>query len=1096
MLRVTTLHASSAAATAKYYAQYLTAAPGEVPGEWSGRQAAGLGLSGTVDVEALAILLSGRDPVSGTPLGRELLDRYTADGRLVRAVSGFDATLSAPKALSVWWALTGDHRLLEAHDIAVTASLEHLERFGSTTRIRRDGGRLHPDTQGLTIATFRQTTSRADDPQIHTHAVISAKVQTADGGWLALDARYLKKHQRMLGGLYQSVLRAELTHRFGVEWGPIVNGQAEIAGVPDKLLDVFSKRSAAISVAMTAKLDEFRQREGREPSRFERAALEREASADTRSRKSGHGAADLATRWQTEAAAEGWTAEQLDDAIEQAASNPPPVERMTVTDVVDVVSAQRSSWGRPDVVQAICDGQRPVSSMSGPRWADAIERSSDQVLEHCVDLDPTGATPRRASDGRSLWIEPTAPRFTSDAVLAQEEHIITWAMDAQGDPPAPSATVDRDGLDILQAAAAASVAGDDRLVVVVGPAGAGKTRMLTAAADDLHRHDRDVVGVAPTARAARTLERDTGIRSDTVAKLLYEWLRTDRPPLTEYAVPAGVTVIVDEAGMLTTPALHQLVTLAEANGWRLVLVGDHRQLQGVGRGGLLAELCANGRVDELERLHRFTHDWEAAASLLLRSGDPHAFDAYEAHGRIIAGTPEEHLDRMAQAWLDHHDRGDSIALVASSNDHVDTINQAVQAARVAGGQLSGVGVVAIGRGELACVGDVVATRRNDRRLLTSSGEPVRNRDTWSVTGIAGDGSMTVCHRGGHGVVTLPADYVAEHVRLGYAATEHGHQSATVTTAIALTSTATTRRGLYVAATRGRDSNQICVVTESNDLAEARDVLEAIVAVDRADIPAVTQRRTLAQQQREHEPAPGAHLSPRCVIPDWFEPLLRDARAAVTAAERRLADNAAERARRRTALDVAEQRYQHVAHHTQPKRDAVADARRTAERARQNRDAAQRRLDAGGWRGRRHARQELDVAERRLDRAQHRLEHTEQQTAPAVETFNIARSEVEVARADVHHHDLARQLDRHVDNPHTLRARLTALDTWKQWANGKTVTVADLASAVATLTEPHADHRQRAFGAAILTWAHDAGLKAQLIRPDRPAPQHVGLELTL
>ena len=68
---------------------------------------------------------------------------------VVRAVSGFDATFSAPKSLSVWWALTGDDRLLEAHDVAVSAALEHLERFGSTTRIRSNGGRLHPDTQGL-----------------------------------------------------------------------------------------------------------------------------------------------------------------------------------------------------------------------------------------------------------------------------------------------------------------------------------------------------------------------------------------------------------------------------------------------------------------------------------------------------------------------------------------------------------------------------------------------------------------------------------------------------------------------------------------------------------------------------------------------------------------------------------------------------------------------------------------------------------------------------------------------------------------------------------------------------------------------------------
>ena len=452
-------------------------------------------------------------------------------------MAGFDATFSAPKSLSVCWALSGDDRFLEAHDVAVTAALAHLERFGSTTRIRRDGGRLHPDTQGLTMAVFRQTTSRADDPQIHTHAVISAKVQTADGRWMALDARYLKKHQRMLGGLYQSVLRSELTHRFGVEWGPIVKGQAEIAGVPKDLLAVFSKRAADHRRrAMDVKLDEFRHREGREPSPKERAALEREASADTRGRKSGLGVADLATRWQGEAAEVGWTVERLVEHVQRAAADRSPTDSLTVTDVVEAVSAQHSSWGRPDVIQAICDLHRPVSQMSGHRWAAAIERAADKVLERCVDLDPPDATQRRDSDGRSLWIEPTAPRFTSQAVLVQEERILTWAIDAQADPASPSRTVERTGLDVLQAEAAASVAGDDRLVLVVGPAGAGKTRMLAAAVTDLHAQHRAVFGVAPTAKAARVLERDTGMRADTVAKLLHEWQRPDRPPLTR--VPA------------------------------------------------------------------------------------------------------------------------------------------------------------------------------------------------------------------------------------------------------------------------------------------------------------------------------------------------------------------------------------------------------------------------------------------------------------------------------------------------------------------------------------------------------------------------------
>jgi conjugative relaxase-like TrwC/TraI family protein len=207
-MRVTTIYAGSAAATAKYYTQYLTQAVGEEPGYWLGAQADGLGLSGQVSTDALERLLSGCDPTTGVSLGRSLTDRFLANGKVVRAVAGFDATLSAPKSLSVWWALTGDPGLAACHDVAVRAVVDELERFGATTRVRASGGRLHPDSRGLTVAAFRQTTSRADDPQLHTHVVISAKVQTEDGRWLALDARMLKGHQRALGGLYQSVLRA------------------------------------------------------------------------------------------------------------------------------------------------------------------------------------------------------------------------------------------------------------------------------------------------------------------------------------------------------------------------------------------------------------------------------------------------------------------------------------------------------------------------------------------------------------------------------------------------------------------------------------------------------------------------------------------------------------------------------------------------------------------------------------------------------------------------------------------------------------------------------------------------------------------------
>jgi len=460
-MRVTTLYAGSATATASYYTRYLTQAPGEVPGVWQGAQAAALGLSGEVSTEALELLLSGHDPTTGAQLGLPLIDRTLASGKVIRAVAGFDATLSAPKSLSAWWALTGDEGLAECHDVAVNAVVAHLERFGATTRVRSNGSRLHPDTNGLTVAAFRQTTSRLDDPQLHTHVVVSAKVQTGDGRWMALDAKFLKRHQRTLGGLYQSVLRAELTHRYGVAFGEIVTGQAEITGVPSDLLAEFSKRTGEVDTALKAKVAEFTAREGRDPTRWERAVLGREAAVDTRGHKTGHGVPDLRTRWRAEAANLGITAEQLTESITDAARDAPEAEAVRVIDVIDHLSAKGSTWHRADVVRAICDLQRPRPGHDGTRWAAMLEQAADQVLEDCVDLDPptNPNTPRRVSDGRSVWIEPVAAHVTSNMILAQEEQILTWALDAQAPAPSPSPTINRHGLDAVQADAAAAAAG-------------------------------------------------------------------------------------------------------------------------------------------------------------------------------------------------------------------------------------------------------------------------------------------------------------------------------------------------------------------------------------------------------------------------------------------------------------------------------------------------------------------------------------------------------------------------------------------------------------------------------------------------------------
>ncbi|MGQ0618196.1 MAG: MobF family relaxase [Acidimicrobiia bacterium] len=404
---MTTLYASSARESARYYTRYLAQDGPESEGHWLGRQADALGLSGTVSTDHLEAVLNGRDPATGTRLGRPLVDRVHAKGRLIRAVAGFDATFSAPKSLSVWWALTGDPGLVEAHDLAVRAALEHLEHYGATTRIRVNGERQHPDAEGLTMAVFQQGTSREDDPQLHTHVVVAAKVTAPNGRWMALDGRYLKRHQRALGGLYQSVLRAELTHRYGVAWEPIVNGQAEIAGMPRELLDAFSKRTAQVEELLARKIEAFRDREGRDPTRWERAAIAREAAEDSRPAKSGAAVDQLVDGWQDEARALGWTGGRLGERLRGVGRDAPAQEQPTATAVVDELSAAGSTWTRADILKVICDLTPARPDIPGQRWSAALERATDAVTGVCTRLDPDHRGSTRASDGRSLWIAPS-----------------------------------------------------------------------------------------------------------------------------------------------------------------------------------------------------------------------------------------------------------------------------------------------------------------------------------------------------------------------------------------------------------------------------------------------------------------------------------------------------------------------------------------------------------------------------------------------------------------------------------------------------------------------------------------------------------------
>jgi conjugative relaxase-like TrwC/TraI family protein len=836
-VRVTTLKGLAAG---KYYVDKKGAGyylePGEPAGIWLGRGAAESGLVGEVDDDTFLNLMDGNDPT-----GMIVRGRHYSDG----SVRGYDITFSAPKSTSVLWAV-GDADVradVEAsHDAAVRAVVDFVDRQ-STTRQMQGGQVVCVDTRGLTVAAFRQHTSRAGDPQLHTHAVVIAKVQAPDGKWLALDGRPIKCDQRTLSSVYHAALRGELTSRLGVEWRSPVNGIAEMASIDSDVLLEFSKRTVQVEDRQEVKLERFQRSLSRTPTPRERYQLEREAVVDSRPSKPSAEPPSVAhARWRAELRELGIEPAEL---VTGCVSVPTPAvpEGPGITAIIDqalaALTEQQSTWRRNELVREIARAFPTTTTLPAAgltRWIDSLAdhvAGTDLLIEYAPHAEL--GTPTRDADGRPITESPLDRRFTTPAIVAEEGRIID-SLERRLARGGVHASVDVEGLDRAQLEVANAVAGTKQLVLIVGPAGTGKTTALRPAVQALQSTGRNVVGLAPSATAAGVLAVETGMRADTVDKLLHV-ARTGRHPLP----PAGTTVIVDEASMLATPKLADLVEVADRQSWRIVLVGDPLQLSAVGRGGMFAFLASVHPPTELETVHRFTHDWEREATLELRLGHTDVLDSYDQHHRLHDVTTARIDETVTARWWILRRTG-STAVLCATNETARRLNARMQAARLAAGELTGPGL-RLPSGEQLYVGDVVATRRNDRAARTDRGAMVKNRVTWIVTSIGDDGSLTVS--GTDGTITLQPEYVGRHVELAYAETIHAAQGRTVDRSILVVDGPIDGHGVYVGMTRGRESNEALVITEPG--ATARDTLADALSRSWLDRPAVEVERDLERQ---------------------------------------------------------------------------------------------------------------------------------------------------------------------------------------------------------------------------------------------------------
>ena len=830
--RVTTLQGAEAGA---YYVDhlpryYLNA--GEPPGRWHGRGAVLSGLVGDVDPEAFTNVLAGFDPSGAVVRG------YRSGEKSAR---GFDVTCSAPKSLSVLWAIAPPEvreRVEAAHEAAVAAVIELVDHQAVTRRTTA-GVVSVVDCRGVAAAVFRQHTSRAGDPQLHSHVVVSAKVQALDGRWLALDARSLKFDQRTLSALYHTGLRAELTASLGLRWNAPVDGIAELATIDPEVRRLFSRRTEQYQERLRTKLDRFRARMEREPTPRERWKLEREAAADSRpaKAKSAREPEHLHVAWRRQLVDAGTQPRALLRST-IGAGRPRavgPHERSTMVEgALAALTEERSTWRRNDLLRELARALPPEATVAAsrlPAWlGDLAEATIAHRLVELAPVPPPG-TPTR-SDGRPVTESTLDRRFTTEGIIEQEQAIDASAarrVAAGGGP----GNVQPGSLNRAQLDVARAVAGTAQLTLVVGPAGAGKTTALRPAVEALRSRGRKVIGLAPSATAAAVLKEETGLDAADTVDAWLGWMRHVRPER------GGTTVIVDEASMLSTDKLARVLDTADRHGCRVALVGDPMQLSAVGRGGMFARLVQTLPSVELEQVHRFGHSWERRASLALRAGDPVALAAYEEHGRIHAVDRNDVERQVLDRWIELRRRG-SVAVLAPTNEPARRLNRRMQQHRLDAAELHGTGRQ-LPNGELLFVGDDVATRHNDRSLRTDRGEMIRNRARWTVEALGPDGAVTITGRDGR--VTLPAAYVSDHVELAYAETIHAAQGRTVDHGLLVVDGgAIDGAGLYVGLTRGRMSNDAYVLIDDGALAV--EVLNEALHRSWADRPATDIRAEL------------------------------------------------------------------------------------------------------------------------------------------------------------------------------------------------------------------------------------------------------------
>lgn len=766
---------------------------GEPSGQWFGKGAERLGIKAQVNGQEFKRLLRGFSPDGTQPL--------IQGAGSPKHQPGWDLTFSSPKSVSSLWSQADQEvrrAIQEAQTAAVGEALDYLQDAASFTR-RGRGGQTKETTK-LVVATFDHGTSRAQDPQLHTHCLVLNVGVREDGTTGTILSQPFYAHKLAAGAVYRAELANQLEKRLGVV---LERRQSwfEVQGVPGKLIDDFSKRREQVEKSLAA-------------SGATGAKAAAKVTLATRTAKEHLPRSELLPAWQEVGRQHGFTSENVRSLLGRQAPRQDLAARVGVCiqKAVERITRQESHFPERELVRRAAEEAQTMGIPSS-------------ALRHMIRQE-LARSPEFVCLGRSGG----EIRYTTREILALEEKLLAQVDSLRNLRSAPLAektirAVEGTLADEQKQALRHLTQSNGSIQLVSGMAGTGKTSMLRAAREAFEREGFEVFGACLSGKAAQGLEEGSGIRSNTLAKLLGipevgfrgELDRGPLDTLKEHARQMGraalgkstwpveptrltpkSVLVVDEAGMVGTRQMQQLTESVLAAGARLVLVGDEKQLQAIEAGGPFGSLGNRLGRATLSEIRRQREPWARDAVKQIAGGNARAaLREYASRGLVTVGEDRrEAMQSLIKRWKREGavNPRDNLILT-SSNAEASLLNRMAQTQRMLTGEL-GKQALTVAGAEFHN-GDRVLFTRNSKRY------GVQNGSLGTVTEVdTRNGILTVALDRGKLVMVPVGDY--PHLSLGYAMTTHRSQGITTENAFVLLGGPGQDRELsYVQASRAR-----------------------------------------------------------------------------------------------------------------------------------------------------------------------------------------------------------------------------------------------------------------------------------------------------